>query len=219
MAPFRLIPGSRTSEPAPAGAGRRDELLALAEAVKAGDRAALRTFLSTIVPHVLRVVRRVLGPTHQELEDVAYEAAYAVVEGLPRFRGEGTVLHFACRVAVLSAMNVRRRDLAQKRALVRVPDEVDEVALEAPSPEDSAQRAALAPIVRELLATLQEPLAEALALHVVLGYTVQEIADASSLPLETVRSRLRLAKQALRKRVLSSPRLRAAFDGLVEVEA
>lgn len=217
MAPFRLIPGSRSSEPAPAA--RRDELLGLAEAVKAGDREALRTFLSTIVPHVLRVVRRVLGPAHPDLEDVAYESAYAVVEGLPRFRGEGTVLHFACRVAVLCAMNVRRRDLAQKRALLRVPAEVDEVELEAPSPEESLQTAALAPIVRELLSTLPEPLAEALALHVVLGYTVQEIADAAKLPLETVRSRLRLAKQALRKRVLSSPRLREAVDEVLEVEA
>ena len=50
------------------------------------------------------------------------------------------------------------------------------------------------------------PHAEALALHVVLGYTVVEIAQAASLPVETVRSRLRLAKQALRKRVLSNPK-------------
>lgn len=219
MARYRLIPGSRQSEPASAGAGRRDELLALAEQVKAGDREALRTFLSIIVPHVLRVVRRVLGPTHPDLEDVAYEAAYAVVDGLSRFRGEGTVMHFACRVSVLSAMNVRRRDLAQKRALVRVPTELDEVALEGQNPEESAQTASLAPIVRELLSTLPEILAEALALHVVLGYTAQEMANAAGVPLETVRSRLRLAKQALRKRVLSSPRLREAVDEVLEVEA
>ena len=219
MTSFRLIPGSRTSEPAPPGAGRRDELLALAEQVKAGDSQALRTFLSTLVPHVLRVVRRVLGPDHTDLEDVAYEAAYAVVDGLPRFRGEGTVLHFACRVSVLCAMNVRRRDLAQKRALTRVTTEVDDVQLDGPNPEESAQASALAPIVRELLSTLPENLAEALALHVVLGYTVLEIADASSLPLETVRSRLRLAKQALRKRVLNNTKLREAVEDVLEVES
>jgi RNA polymerase sigma-70 factor (ECF subfamily) len=190
----------------------------LAAAVTAGDREALRTFLSTIVPQVLRVVRRVLGPDHADLEDVAYEAAYAVVEGLPRFRGEGTVLHFACRVSVLTAMNVRRRDLAQKRALLRVPTEVDEVELEGPNPEERAQAASLAPIVRELLSTLPANLAEVLALHVVLGYTVPEIADTSGAPLETVRSRLRLAKQALRKRVLNNPKLREAVD-VLEVEA
>lgn len=188
-------------------------------AIGRGDADALRTFLSAIVPQLLRVVRSVLGPEHPDLEDVAYEAAYAVVDGLPTFRGEGTVLHFACRVTVLSAMNVRRRDAAQKRALVRVPTELDDVALDAPNPEERAQASSLAPIVRELLATLPGTLAEALALHVVLGYTVAEIAQASRLPLETVRSRLRLAKQALRKRVLNNPKLREAVDASAEVEA
>jgi RNA polymerase sigma factor (sigma-70 family) len=216
---YRVIPGSRVSEPTPPGGGRRDELAGLAAAVVKGDAQALGTFLSAIVPQLLRVVRSVLGPTHPDLEDVAYEAAYAVVEGLPRFRGEGTVLHFACRVTVLSAMNVRRRDAAQKRALVRTPTELDEVALEAPNPEENAQAASLAPIVRELLATLPDTLAEALGLHVVLGYTVAEIAQAASLPVETVRSRLRLAKQALRKRVLNNPKLREAVDVAVEAEA
>jgi RNA polymerase sigma factor (sigma-70 family) len=216
---YRLIPGSRVSEPAPPGGGRRDELLGLAAAVQRGDAQALSTFLSGIVPQLLRVVRSVLGPEHPDLEDVAYEAAYAVVEGLPRFRGEGTVLHFACRVTVLSAMNVRRRDAAKKRALMRAPTELDEVELDAPNPEENAQAAALAPIVRELLATLPDALAEALALHVVLGYTVGEIAQTAGLPVETVRSRLRLAKQALRKRVLSNPRLREAVEQTLEAEA
>lgn len=203
----------------PPGGGRRDELLGLAGAVQRGDAQALSTFLSAIVPQLLRVVRSVLGPEHPDLEDVAYEAAYAVVEGLPRFRGEGTVLHFACRVTVLSAMNVRRRDAAQKRALRRAPTDLDQVELDAPNPEENAQAAALAPIVRELLATLPDALAEALALHVVLGYTVAEIAQTASLPVETVRSRLRLAKQALRKRVLTNPRLREAVDQTLKVEA
>jgi RNA polymerase sigma factor (sigma-70 family) len=175
--------------------------------------------LSAIVPQLVRVVRSVLGPEHPDLEDVAYEAAYAVVDSLPTFRGEGTVLHFACRVTVLSAMNVRRRDAAQKRALVRTPTDLDSVELDAPNPEENAQTSSLAPIVRELLATLPDALAEALALHVVLGYTVAEIAEAASLPLETVRSRLRLAKQALRKRVLNNPKLREAVDQSAEAEA
>jgi RNA polymerase sigma factor (sigma-70 family) len=216
---YRLIPGSRVSEPVPPGGGRRDELLGLAAAVQRGDAQALSTFLSAIVPQLLRVVRSVLGPDHPDLEDVAYEAAYAVVEGLPRFRGEGTVLHFACRVTVLSAMNVRRRDAAQKRALLRAPADLEQVELDAPNPEENAQASALAPIVRELLATLPDALAEALALHVVLGYTVAEIAQTASLPVETVRSRLRLAKQALRKRVLNNPRLREAVDQTLKVEA
>jgi RNA polymerase sigma-70 factor (ECF subfamily) len=153
-----------------------------------------------------------LGPHHPDIEDVAYEAAYATVSGLERFRGTGTVLHFACRVGVLTAMNVRRRDAAQKRPPVRAAGDPDSFESDTFTPEREAQRASLAPVVRELLATLPEPLAEALALHAVLGYTAGEIAEAADVPLETVRSRLRLARQALRKRALGDAILREALE-------
>jgi RNA polymerase sigma-70 factor (ECF subfamily) len=59
---------------------------------------------------------------------------------------------------------------------------------------------------------LPEPQAEAFALNVILGYTIAEIAELSSAPVETVRSRLRLAKQALRARALAHPRLRDELE-------
>jgi RNA polymerase sigma-70 factor (ECF subfamily) len=45
-----------------------------------------------------------------------------------------------------------------------------------------------------------------------LGYSVEEIARATSTPPETVRSRLRLAKNTLRQRIVTEP-------ALAEVEA
>jgi RNA polymerase sigma-70 factor (ECF subfamily) len=215
---LRPIPESRRSHPDPARreSDRRDELGALALAVQRAEPGALRTFLRMVVPHLLRVVRRVLGPGHLDLEDVTYEAAYVVVERLPEFRGQGTVLHFACRVAVFTAMNVRRRDAAQKRPRAPTGGEwapdPDSVATAIPSPEEAAARGALAPLVRELLDGLARPMADAMALHVILGYTVGEVAEACGVPAETVRSRLRLAKQALRKRVLADPQLRRLME-------
>ena len=67
--------------------------------------------------------------------------------------------------------------------------------------------------VRDLLTTLPEPQAEALALHCVLGYTTAEIASSVRVPVETVRSRLRLAKQALRRRLLGDPALKEIIGG------
>lgn len=208
----RLVPRPNPAEPAVAPPARHDELGALASAAARGEPAALRTFLATIVPQLLRVVRRVLGAAHPDLEDVTYEAAYAVLDGLPRFRGEGTVKHFACRVAVLTAMNVRRREGTSKRKEPGPVFELERISSEAPGPEQSALNAALTPIVRDLVATLSEPMAEALTLHVILGYTVGEISETCGVSAETVRSRLRLAKQALRKRVLGNPRLREALE-------
>jgi RNA polymerase sigma-70 factor (ECF subfamily) len=184
----------------------------LAAAAERGDPEALRTFVVTIVPRLLRVVRRVLGVEHPDLEDVTYQAAHAVVDALPRFRGDGTVLHFACRVAVLTAMNVKRREAAEKRSHGETPGDPELLVDTRPTPEQSTTSASLAPVVRELVAALPESLAEALVLHVVLGYTVAEIAQSSGAPAETVRSRLRLAKQALRKRVLANPSLREVLE-------
>lgn len=58
-----------------------DELLPLAEAALT-DSVALRTLLSVLAPHLLRVVRRVIGAGHPDVEDVAQEcpnSPYAAV--------------------------------------------------------------------------------------------------------------------------------------------
>lgn len=209
---LRLITGAR---PEPSVATQpRDELLELARAVERGDGAALRTFLSTIIPHLLRVARRVLGPAHPYLEDVAHDAAYTVVERLPEFRGESTVLGFARRIALLTAMNARRRDRAQKRARDRDSADPDTFAAKLASPETQIAAEGALPVIRALIDDLPEPQAEAFALHVLLGYTVAEIAELSGAPIETVRSRLRLAKQTLRTRALAHPALRDFAEGM-----
>ncbi len=199
---LRLVTGRpRSAEPA-------DSLAPLAKAAVGGDRAAIRTFLVTIGPHLLRVVRRVLGASHPDVDDVVQESAFAVIDALPRHRGECTVLHFVCRVAVLTAMNVRRREAAQKRLSLRDHDlAVELFPASSPAPDAEISAQASAQLVRELLGTLPLEQAEVLALHCVLGYTMPEVATASRVPLETVRSRLRLAKQAIRERVLEDPRL------------
>jgi RNA polymerase sigma-70 factor (ECF subfamily) len=162
----------------------------------------------TVAPHLLRVVRRVLGTYHPDVDDVVQESAFALMEALPRHRGECTILHFACRVALLTAMNVRRRDATRKRAAIRQDDlTVDHFESSAPTPDAEVASRARAQAMRELLDALPMEQAEVLAMHCVLGYTVREIADSSRVPLETVRSRLRLAKEAVRDHIAGDPRL------------
>ena len=208
---LRLITGSRRSH-IPERDVPRDELAELARAVQGGNALALRTLLDTLVPHLLRVVRRVLGPSHPFVEDVAHDAAYALVAQLPEFRGESSLLNFARRVAVLTAMNVRRRDAAQKRARIHDARDPDTLQAEGANPEQNAANGALIPIMRALLDDLPEALGEAFALNVILGYTVQEIADLAHAPVETIRSRLRLAKQRLKERALAHPGLRDSLE-------
>ena len=193
---------------------RGDDLADLAQAVLRGERRAGRTFVIALGPQLLRVVRRVLGPSHPDVEDVTQEAAFAVLGALGRYRGECSVLHFACRIAVLAAMNTRRRDEAAKRKALRPSqEEVEAVAASHPSPEAALTTSAATSAVRELLTTLPEPQAETLALHCVLGYTVGEIASSARVSPETVRSRLRLARRALRERLNSDPVLQEILSG------
>jgi DNA-directed RNA polymerase specialized sigma24 family protein len=68
-------------------------------------------------------------------------------------------------------------------------------------------------VMRDLLADLPGEQAEALALRVVLGWwSLEEVARAYGIPTNTVRSRVRLAKEAPRRRIEATP-------GLVEMLA
>lgn len=192
------------------GAGRErepDSLAELARTAAAGEPRAVSTFIVKIAPHILRVVGRVMGSSHPDADDIAQEATLGVIEALTSHRGECTVLHFACRIAVLTAMKARRHEAAKKRGAAHQAVPIDLVPAFTPSPDDEAIALARAQAVRELLDTLPIEQAEVLAMHCVLGYTMREIAEASGVSLETARSRMRLAKQALRQRVMDDPKL------------
>jgi RNA polymerase sigma-70 factor (ECF subfamily) len=178
----------------------------------AGDPIALGRLLEMVAPGVLRVVRAVLGPSHPDVRDVAQESLIALREALARFRGESTVAHFAGRVALRVALSARRR--TQRREKI---DERDGpppwVALDASSAgDDPGLRAARVAAFRELLADLPDAQAESLALRVVLEYSLPDVAAATQAPVNTVRSRVRLALEELRRRIRHDPALRDMFD-------
>ena len=81
---------------------------------------------------------------------------------------------------------------------------VENMADELPSPLATALSSRRRQMVRELLDELPDVLAESLALHFILGYTVEEIATAISVSRNTVWSRLRLGKRALRRKLENS---------------
>jgi RNA polymerase sigma-70 factor (ECF subfamily) len=175
-----------------------DELLGLARAAETGNGRAAATLIGALGGSMLRAVRKVLGANHPDVDDVTQDAVIALISALSGFRGDCTVAHFAVRVAVLTAMAARRR--SQTRARFTAADApLDELEdrLSA-GPVESILAAKRRELVRQLLDELPDVIAEAVALHFMLGYTVEEIAAASSVPENTVWSRLRIGKQRLR---------------------
>ena len=185
-----------------------DPLAALAQAALRGDREAERTLLVTIGPALLRAVRGVLGATHPDVEDVLQESMAALHAALPTFRGECRVLHFACRVAVQTALHGRRRaGYRQRHTPLVAPEELGDLALTEQSPSDLQAAGERRAALRALLDELPDAQAEALALHTVLGYSVDETARAQRVPRNTARSRLRTALTSLRDRVTGDTKL------------
>ena len=185
-----------------------DELATIARAAAQGDRSATHALLVALAPHLLRTVRSLLGRNNPDAEDIAQEAALVVIAALPNFRREGTVQRFATRTAVLVAMNARRKRAASKRGgQTAVASDVDELVAHPDGPEKRLINAQAADAVRALLLTLPAAQAEALALHCVGGCTLAEIAAATNAPVQTVKSRLRLARRALRLTLDGKPGL------------
>jgi RNA polymerase sigma-70 factor (ECF subfamily) len=182
--------------------------------MRLGDARAERTLLVALGPALLRVVRGILGAHHPDVEDVLQESMVRVHDALPTFRGECMTLHFACRVAVHTAMNARRNAGHRARHTPSVaPEDLDECPDSSPTPAEAAASTQRRAALRELLDELPDAQAEVLALHVVLGYSVEETAAVMRVPHNTVRSRLRTALASLRDRVRSDEALLEVVAG------
>lgn len=187
---------------------RTDELSGLARAAASGDPEAAATLVIQLGGSMLRVVRKVFGRAHPDVDDVTQDAVIAFLQALAGFRGDCSVERFAQRVALLTALSARRRLQVRHREGDGGGEPVEELpADDLSSPHATTVARRQRGLVRDLLDDLPDVIAEALALHFILDYTVEEIAAAAAVPANTVWSRLRLGKRALRRRLDGDARL------------
>lgn len=215
--PNRITPLRKPAEPLRLTSLPRqravDPLRTLARRAGAGDGEAIHALVMELSGPMLRTVRKVLGACHPDAEDVTQEAVFGLIRGLARFREESSVTHFAHQVALRSALHARRH--------FTVRDRVGTSDLDVPEPVDTSGRSPLEiavsrerrRIVRGLLEHLPEPIAESLGLHFMLGYTVEEIASMVDVSPNTVWSRLRLGRKALRRALQNDARLNDLLRG------
>lgn len=185
-------------------ASLRKARLASLEELVAGARArepeATRAFVLAVGPTILSAVRRVVGARHSDVEDIAQEAVIQLLRALDGFRSECSVRHFACRVATMQALQARRQSrYRDKFTPITAAEAMEDRASEAHVAQDDAlanERRRLA--IRQMLDELPEAQAEAVALYFIMGFTAEEVAEATQTPVPTVRSRIRLARDALK---------------------
>ena len=158
----------------------------------AGDRAAAEALCRELLPRVRNLVRYLLRGDAR-VDDVAQEALIAVLRGLGSYRGDGRFESWVDRVVARATFTAIRRIRAETQ-----PGEHAAVEGGPGSDDSGGELYALRRELAQALDRLPGDQRESLVLHFAVGMTVPEIAEAAAAPIETVRSRLRLGKAALR---------------------
>ncbi len=174
----------------------------LVERVLAGDDGAAQRVLEFVGPAVLRTIRGMVGRRDPEVDDLVQDSLVGLLKALPAFRGDSRLRTFATRIATKIAMSCLRRRYRRSE-----PVRGDLSAVQGPVDLEAAlmaeQRVALA---RVELARLPRSQGEALMLRWMLGHSLAEVAAITGAPVNTVRSRLRLGRNALTERLREHPR-------------
>lgn len=198
-APLPVTANPRNNSPS-------DELVS---AAVRGDVESVAKLVRQLAPSVIRTARTLLGAGHADLDDVVQQSLIALVQALPGFRNECTPTHFAIRISARIAVAARARFAKRGE---RHDESIDVDALEARATHEPVDAERRRRLVRELLDTLPEEQAETLALRVALGMSLEEVAQSTGVPVNTVRSRIRLAKLALKKRIEADPVLLESLE-------
>ncbi|MBO1332280.1 sigma-70 family RNA polymerase sigma factor [Streptomyces sp. VRA16 Mangrove soil] len=161
----------------------------LVDRVALGDEEAFGAVYDAVAGSVLGVVRAVLRD-HAQSEEVAQEVLVEVWRTAPRYRPErGTAINWILTLAHRRAVDrVRSAEAAaardHKAALLDRTPEFDEVTEQVEARLEREQ-------VRRCLRTLTEIQRQAVTLAYYRGLTHRQVAEALTLPLGTVKTRLR----------------------------
>jgi RNA polymerase sigma-70 factor (ECF subfamily) len=177
---------------------------AIVRAVLDGDRDAFRILVDREAAAVVRTCHRVLGDLG-EAEDVAQEAFVIAYRSLATWRADGPFGAWLSRIAVRLAIRQsgRRRSVAWVSPGVSPEGAVDEIvaglrADRASDPEHVTLRGERQRFVRSLVANLDEPYREVVALRFFGERSLDEIATLTGRPLGTVKTHLRRGLLRLR---------------------
>ncbi|HMI88200.1 MAG TPA: sigma-70 family RNA polymerase sigma factor [Polyangiaceae bacterium] len=185
---------------------RGDPLRPFLQAARLGDPSAIDHIVASLTGPLIKAARALMGPENPDVEDVVQEVLIGVVDAIPSFREECTILHFAIRIAIRRTTAARRRTRWIMDWLKQMRRGEEPLASDPASPCEATIAERRRELLRDLLREMPPPQAETLMLRLALGHSVEEIASITNAPLNTVRSRLRLAKEALRTRIGNDPR-------------
>lgn len=186
--------------------GKSSADLELVERVQRGDKKAFDILVLKYQHKVVKLISRYLHEPN-EILDVAQEALIKAYRGLPNFRGESAFYTWLYRIVINTVKNYvvaqgRRPLETETTTLSEGEPLLDEPNLkENATPEHLLLRDEIERTVFEVIEELPEDLRTAITLRELEGLSYEEIADAMSCPIGTVRSRIFRAREAINNRL------------------
>ena len=185
--------------------GRQNVDQELVERVQRGDKQAFDVLVRKYQYKIVKLISRYVRD-QSEVLDVAQESFVKAYRALDKFRGESAFYTWLYRIAINTAKNYL---VAQGR---RPPDtDIDAGEAEqfegqfnlkeSDSPERLALRDEIERTVYEAIDELPEDLRSAITLREMEGLSYEEIAQAMSCPIGTVRSRIFRAREAIDRKL------------------
>ena len=173
---------------------------------QAGDKQAFEQLVAKYQRKLARLLSRFVRD-QAEVEDVAQEAFIKAYRALPAFRGESAFYTWLYRIGINTAKNYL---VAQGR---RAPTSTEFDVQDAESFEDASQlrdintpesllqSKQVGETINAAMDGLPEELRSAIVLREIDGLSYEEIADAMSCPIGTVRSRIFRAREAVAEKL------------------
>ena len=185
--------------------GKADSDQLLVERVQRGDKAAFDVLVRKYQHKIVKLIGRYVRDSTEAL-DVAQEAFIKAYRAIPGFRGDSAFYTWLYRIAINTAKNhlvaegrrpldhgvdLQDPDQYEMQARLRDNDTPERLLL-----TDEIQRT-----VEAAIDELPEDLRSAIVLREIEGMSYEQIAEAMSCPVGTVRSRIFRAREAIDKRL------------------
>jgi RNA polymerase sigma-70 factor, ECF subfamily len=173
--------------------------------VQKGDKKAFDLLVLKYQQKISNLISRYIRDQHEVL-DVTQEAFIKAYRALPKFRGDSAFYTWLYRIAINTAKNYlvaqgRRPPTDDVDAETAEQMDVGVRLKETGTPENHVLTEEISMTVQKAIDDLPEDLRTAIILRELEGMSYEEIANAMSCPVGTVRSRIFRAREAIDKKL------------------
>ena len=180
----------------------------LVERTVAGDQKAYELLVIKYQRRIQRLIGRMVRDVDL-VEDIAQETFIRAYRALAQFRGDAQFYTWLYRIAVNTAkkalMELKRDPTVSENSFKSADDDetspLENELTNSETPEAILASKEIAVMVNAAMEALPEELRQAITLREIDGLSYEEIAEAMSCPIGTVRSRIFRAREAISEKV------------------